>query len=117
MRKKSKTVINIARVFASILSSRDIIDKLRIIIERVDRESVDLDFQKVKFISRSAAHELILIKEDFKRKRLNKKEISFINVNDSVKEMLRVVAANRALPKDIKPEFKAKKVNINVLCV
>lgn len=117
MVKKSKTVIKIAQVFASILSSRDIVDELRTIINKTDSESVDLDFQKVEFVSRSATHELILVKEDFKRKRLNKKEVSFINTSNSVKEMFRVVAANRTLPKDIKLKFKAKRVDVNTLCV
>ena len=117
MVKKSKNIIKIAQIFASILSSRDIVNELRAIIDKTDSESVDLDFQKVEFVSRSAAHELILVKEDFKRKRLNRKEVSFINTSDSVKEMLRVVAANRTLPKNTKLEFKAKKINIDALCV
>ncbi len=117
MNKEDKATINVAQLLAPILSSRDITDKLKKAIKKTDTKSVDLDFEEVEFISRSVAHELLLIKEDFKRKRLNKKDISFVNTNENAKEMLRIVAANRALPKSHKPEFKAERINIESLPV
>ena len=70
-----------------------------------------MDFINVKFISRSAAHALLLMKENLR----NKKNISFINTNKDVAEMLRAVAANRIIPKSQKPQFNPEKTNINSL--
>ena len=117
MSKKIKSTINIAKFIAPIVSSRDTVDRLKDAIKKINTELVDLDFREVEFISRSAAHELLLIKEDFKQRLLNRKNISFVNTNDNVKEMLRIVAANRALPKYRKPEFKAKRVKVESLAV
>jgi len=113
MSKHTKTTIDMARFLAPIISSRDITDNyLKEAIIKADLELVELDFKEIEFISRSAAHELLAMKENLIRKFLKKKDISFINTNESVKKMLRTIAANRALPKQTKPEFKAKKVNI-----
>lgn len=108
MKKEQKSTIKIAEVLATILSSRDLIDNLKIVILKADAKSVDLDFSKVEFISRSAAHALLVMKEDL---RSHKKEAYFINANKDVENMLRTVAANRALPKK-KPEFNAERVDI-----
>ena len=47
--------------------------------------------------------------------RIKNKELSFENTNKDISEMLRVVAANRALPKTERPEFKPEKTDINSL--
>lgn len=108
-----KNTLKIAHILAPILSSRDIADTLKNIINQAPSANlVDLDFADVKFISRSAAHQLLVIKEDL---RLNNRNIAFINTNDEVTEMLRIVAANRAVPKKAKPEFKAEKIDIETL--
>ena len=95
---------------ATKISSRDIVDLLKDRILELHSSSVVLDFSDVQFISRSAAHELLLIKETF---RLSNKELIFENANADVTEMLRIVAANRALPKSEKPEFNAERIDIN----
>jgi len=51
------------------------------------------------------------MKEDLR----NKKEITIVNANDSVVQMLRIVAANRIAPKMQKPKFNPKKVGIKFL--
>ena len=84
-------------------------------IKKTNSKLVVLDFSKVKFVSRSAAHALLLLKEKIESKTSNRKEISFINVDNDVAEMLRLVAANRALPKTKKSEFNPEKVDINSL--
>ena len=112
MKKEPKTVIEVARVLAPIVGSRDVVDLLKAPIIKSDSRIVVLDFSYVEFISRSAAHELLLIKEELHQK---DKELSFENVNKDITEMLRVVAANRALPKTEKPQFKAEKTDINSL--
>ncbi|MDD5430904.1 MAG: STAS domain-containing protein [Candidatus Pacebacteria bacterium] len=112
MNKKSKVVIKIAKVLAPILGSRDIIDSLKSRVLESDVKSVVLDFKNVQFASRSAAHELLLIQEEVSQKN---KELSFENTNDDITKMLRIVAANRALPKHEKPHFKPEKIDINSL--
>ncbi|MDD5547347.1 MAG: STAS domain-containing protein [Candidatus Pacebacteria bacterium] len=112
MNKSPKVVIKVAKVLAPILGSRDVIDSLKSYILKSNEKMVVLDFKDVQFISRSAAHELLLIKEELSQKN---KELSFENTNDDIAEMLRVVAANRALPKSEKIQFRPEKININSL--
>lgn len=111
------TTLAIADIIAPIVSSRDIVNKLKNNISKLKAEMVYLDFAKVDFISRSAAHELLSLKEDFRRKLFKKKEVDFINTNDDVKKMLRVVAMNKAVPEKNKPKFEAEVININSLII
>jgi len=109
-----KNIIKIADLSATIISSRDIIDVIENAIKKVDAKSIDLDFSDVKFISRSAAHALLSMKENLERKLLRKKEISFINTEEDVMNMLRIVAANKAIPKQ-RPQFNPKRIDIDSL--
>lgn len=99
MLKREKETIDVEYVLAAVIGSRDIADRLKDTISEIRAKAVDLDFQNVEFVSRSVAHELLLIKENFLRKLINKKEISFTNTNKAVTEMFRIIAANRAVPK------------------
>lgn len=108
MKNEHKSTIKMAEALATIISSRDLIDNLKIAILKADAKLVDLDFSEVEFVSRSAAHALLVMKEDLRN---NKKEAYFINANENVENMLRTVAANRALPKK-KPDFHAERVDI-----
>lgn len=114
MDKKEKIVINIANILAPMISSRDTIALVRQAVDQTKTESVDLDFKDVEFISRSAAHELLNMKEDFLRAHF-KIEISFINTSPNVTEMLRVISANRAVPKDEVSSFNPKETSIESL--
>ena len=109
--KKSHKNLIITRLLAPILSSRDVVDILEKIIKKTDVKSVDLDFSNVKFVSRSVAHALLLMKERLQAK----KDIFFINTPEDVVNMLRVVAANRIVSKKQKPEFNPRKIDINSL--
>jgi len=109
--KKSHKNLAISRLLAPIVSSRDVIDVLEKAIKKTNIKLVDLDFSNVKFISRSAAHALLLMKERLQAK----KNISFINTNKDVTNMLRVVAANRIVSEKQKPEFHPEKIDVNVL--
>ena len=115
MAKKEKNTINVAKILAPIVGSRDLMPILAEAVNKADAKSVDLDFREVEFVSRSAAHELLLMKEDLQRKWLNKKYISFTNASDNVQEMFRVVAANRAVPKLSETDIKIEKTDINSL--
>lgn len=112
---KERSTIDVAKELAPILASRDITAKLASLAAKAKSRLVDLDFGEVEFISRSAAHELLSLKNDFKNKWFKNKEVNFVNVNDSIKEMLRVVAANIAMPKSEKVEYKVERVNIDSL--
>lgn len=96
---QEKQTIDVERLLAAVVGSRDIADRLEDAIKAAHTKAVDLDFQKVEFVSRSAAHELLLIQESFRNKLMSKKEISFVNANKAVTEMFRVIASNRAMPK------------------
>lgn len=111
--KNNSINIRIADKIAPIVSSRDIIVKLKNDISRLRAKEVSLDFTDVNFVSRSAAHELLTMKEELKRKALRKKNIIFINTNNDVKEMIRTVASNRAVPQKNKVEFNAETVSID----
>lgn len=110
--KAKITILNISKILAPILGSRDIIQGLRRSIIKAPTKRVDLDFQKVQFVSRSAAHELLKLKEELFYNKQNKKEVNFINANENVAQMLRIVAANRAVPKRETPELKIESINI-----
>jgi len=117
MKNKSHnlTTINVSKLLAPIISSRDVADILEAEIKKTDAKSVFLDFTNIKFISRSAAHSLLLLKEKLESRVSKRKEMSFINPDNDVAEMFRAVAANRALPKKEKPEFNPEKINISSL--
>ncbi len=117
MEKKANLTIDLATVIAPIIGSRDLINNLEKQVVASSTKSVDLDFGAVTFISRSAAHAFLKLQEDCKRPKLlrSAKEVNFVNTNKDVFEMLRIVAANKALPKEKKPEFVAETVGIESL--
>lgn len=115
MTKENKKTIDLAEIIAPIISSRDVIEDLEKAVLKTDARSVNLNFAKVEFVSRSAAHALLKLKEDLQRKPLNKRVIFFINTNKDVAEMLRMVAANRAVPRKNIGIFKVERININSL--
>lgn len=87
-----------ATLIAPVIHSRDAVELVRNVIEKTDAvTSVVLDFNEVEFISRSAAHELLVLKENLKQAKNT--DIVFTNTNKDVNGMLRIVAANRAVPK------------------
>lgn len=115
MKKTNKKIINVAKILAPIVGSRDLMPVLAEAINKADAKSVDLDFREVEFVSRSAAHALLLMKEDLQRKWLNKKYIAFVNASNNVQEMFRVVASNRAVPKLNNLDIKIEKTDIKSL--
>jgi anti-anti-sigma regulatory factor len=107
--------ISIVQTIAPIVSSRDLVRNLEKVIAKVKADSVDLDFTNVEFISRSAAHEMIILQERMRVKTFKKKEVRFTNTNDEVKKMLRIVAANKAMPEAPKPKILLEKISIQSL--
>ena len=95
--------LEIAREISEIISSRDISHVLKQRIEAADSYRVNLDFNKVQFVSRSAAHQLISLQRS-----LAELEqpilLNFKNTSENVTTMLRAVAANSVVPKTSKLE-------------
>ena len=114
MDKENTTILNVAETIAPIISSRDIIEDFEKSIKRAPTFDIALDFNNVQFISRSASHQLLTLKEELANKLLKKKIISFINTNNDVTKMLRLVAASKALPQK-KVKFDAEITNIQSL--
>lgn len=107
--------IKIAKEISEIISSRDVSNILKKEIDRTPTYEVQLDFDNVQFVSRSAAHELIELQQLFAERSAPIK-VFFINTNPSVANMFRTVAANRVLPiKDTHPQSLPKKISINEL--
>lgn len=102
-----KNSINLLKKIAKNISSRDVVQKLNPIIEKINAKRIELDFNDIEFISRSAAHELLLIKEKWFYKQ--KKKLIFQNTNDDVKKMIKAVASSRAIP-----DKNIKKINLKV---
>ena len=110
-----KIVINVSEVLAPIVGSRDVVHGLKSLILKARSRSVDLDFRDVEFLSRSAAHELLTLKDDLSHSFLRKKTVSFINTRDNVSDMLKVVASSRAVPKAALKEYHIERGDTNFL--
>ncbi len=105
-------IIKIAEIIAPIISSRDAVDLAQNKINQFDNTSIELDFSAVEFISRSVAHALLVMKEDFLRQS-PKKEIILVNTNQSITNMLRIVSANRIVPKNTPLSINIPEISIN----
>jgi len=107
-----KTIINLGEAIASSISSRDIISsKIKKLILSADTEIVYLSFKEVDFVSRSAAHEFLLLKDNLLN---NKIHVYFSYLNKSVKQMFEVVERSRKKKTKI-IKFKAEHLDINDL--
>jgi anti-anti-sigma regulatory factor len=116
MVKKTKTInIDVAKNLAPIVGSRDVVSSLKTTIEKAYAKAINLDFSTVEFVSRSAAHELLVLKEKLNKSFLRKKIINFINASDNVTEMFRTVAANRALPKSKIEAVEIETIDVSYL--
>jgi hypothetical protein len=107
--------IDVSTAIARIVVSRDTIDILKALILKARSKSVDLDFKDVEFLSRSAAHELLTLKDELSHSFLRKKIVSFINPRDNVSEMLKIVASSRAVPKPRAQEYRIERGDTNFL--
>lgn len=114
--KNTTNTILIAQQIAEIISSRDFVrDVIKREITKNKHKIINLDFSNVEFVSRSAAHEFISLQSELKNKFFNQKYINFINTNDNVKNMLRIVAANVAIPNRAIPTLNLERTDIQTL--
>lgn len=108
-----RVVIDVSTTLAPIVGSRDIAHSLRSLILKARSKSVDLDFKNVEFLSRSAAHELLTLKDELSHSFLRKKIVNFINTRDNVSKMLKIVASSRAVPKPKEKVFRIERADNN----
>lgn len=102
--------VKLASEIAEVISSRDVLALLKDRLLKSKSDHIELDFSDVEFISRSAAHELLLLKESIS----SVKEINFANMNREVEVMLNTVRHHRIAAN--KSTFVLPKVmDINVL--
>ncbi|MEX0934966.1 MAG: hypothetical protein WDZ70_01415 [Candidatus Paceibacterota bacterium] len=76
-------------------------------IKKEELNEIHIDFSDIEFVSRSAAHEFFLLKEELKPH----KNVEFINTNDDVSEMFKAVAASRALPRKLNGKIQVERVS------
>jgi anti-anti-sigma regulatory factor len=107
--------IYIAEKIAKIVSSRDLVSQLKKEVLKRKESPVKLDFTKVEFVSRSAAHEFLTLQDDMQNRLFKKRKVQFVNTSENIKQMFRVVAANMAMPKNQKPDVELKKTDIQTL--
>jgi len=82
------------------LSSRGVIKYFDDAIKKIKHtDLIAFDFSDIEFISRSAAAELVSLKESYKNKK-----IVYFALNDYLSDILRSVAASKVYPK--KENFK-----------
>ena len=107
MAEQDKFIINVAKILAPVVGSRDLMPILSEAVNKADVKSVDLDFQKLNLFLVRQPYALLLMKEDLQRKWLNKIHY-FVNTSDNVQEMFRVVAATGRCPKRTNKILKLK---------
>ena len=103
-----KTIKLIDIVPTKMISSRDIVATFLPIIKKYSKHNIVLNFSKIQFISRSAAHEILRLKSKYQN-------IVLENATSEVAGILRTVAASMALPKDTTSKFKPKKTTLKAL--
>jgi anti-anti-sigma regulatory factor len=115
MKKECMKIIDVADKIATIVASRDIAHTLSKLILAVRASEVSLDFKNVEFISRSAAHELLLLQDELAKWVPQAIALSFINTNKHVVDMLKVVASSRISPKKPPSDLHIKTISLDSL--
>ncbi|MFH1236069.1 MAG: hypothetical protein V1685_03995 [Parcubacteria group bacterium] len=80
--------IIINKIIAPSISSRDAVLIVTESIEKSKSKKISLDFSNVRFISRSAAQELLNIKKRYSQRFFFSKDIIFENVPEAISQML-----------------------------
>ena len=99
---------NLIKLKRKILSSRDLVRDYQKKITSIEDNTVILDFSDVEFISRSAAHEFLKLKEEYKIK--DNKYLTFKNTSEDVSKMFEIVAQSMAIKKEPVSNIKLENV-------
>lgn len=86
-----KKVLYLKTILAPTLGSRDVTSTLSRVLTWQKEKHIELDFSDIDFISRSAAHELLLLRFKLQRRIFRKKTIKFVNFKDNVRQVLETV--------------------------
>ena len=86
--------INVLEFTPPIINSRDCIKNLKKEILKSPNNKVILNFGNIKSVSRSAAQELMNIKDEFNKEWFHKKILSFSNINKEVSKTFKLVSFN-----------------------
>lgn len=106
----SKTInIDLSKDLAQVVSSRDLVVDLESKLAKLPNKKINLDFTNIIFVSRSAAHELILMQERLSEKFLKRKLVNFVNMNEDIKNLINHIA--KANPEREVFRFNVKKVD------
>lgn len=94
--------IKLKNIFGRSIHLRASVDLLKekiykLKIEARDLKDINLDFEGIEFVSRSAAHEILKLKSEIEKDGIF---LSFSNQNEFVRRMFEIVA------KQIRPEYK-----------
>jgi hypothetical protein len=117
MRTK-KEVVPLRDLMSPTICTRDIVQFLFRNLDKKPCNEIELDFDGIEFISRSASHELLCLKERAEHGIFGlffKKSIHLVNVNSNVAQLLNVVAANRVIPKVTKETSQIQHVDVDDL--
>lgn len=113
MKMTNTKYIDLSREIAEIISSRDVILNLQSIVNSLKEDSVVLNFANVDFISRSAAHQFLLLQES-----MDRKNIQFENLNESVAQMFAVVSQSRKnihTKRNLQPQRMTQRGDVSLL--
>lgn len=90
--------IELKSAIAPTLSSRDIVDVVEKLVDQNDQRRVVIDFSGVTFVSRSAADELLKLRDRYTRF-LSRKKLAFENVPADVAQILTLVKKQQSSTK------------------
>lgn len=85
MKNQDVNIIKLFDIFSEFIVLRKDIEELKKDIVKAKDNFVVFDFDKIVFISRSAMHELCVIKRELENKGI---QIKFINLNSDLKKMV-----------------------------
>lgn len=88
--------IDVAQTIAPSLTSRDVSDILERRIRELRAREITLDLKSVRFVSRSAAHELLKLQK-FHTSFWRRSRLTFANVTPDVDAMFAIVARQQVL--------------------
>ena len=90
-----------------IISSRELVKEFSKKFSKLAKsKEIIIDFSNIEFISRSAAHEILKTKKTHNN-------MQFANMSTEVAEMIRIVAANTAYPRENTNNFKPQKTTLS----
>ena len=99
MKTSSKnTTITLSETLKESILSRSAIINLFSHIDTRKVQSVDVDFENITFVSRSASHQLIIEKRELEKENV---EVAFVKMSTEVKKMIEVVKKSLDKPKEV----------------